>query len=91
MLEGHRVLDDTLDDAADIRDRPVWRPMPDDVRARFLTTLPLEPSALAGTYPRIPRFHRPCATGNVHPGFTERVHGGGTPIASNPPNNLHSF
>ena len=32
---GHRMLDDMIDYAANIRDRPVWQPIPDEVRARF--------------------------------------------------------
>jgi hypothetical protein len=32
--QGHRTLDDMLDYAADIRDRPVWSPIPDEVCAR---------------------------------------------------------
>ena len=47
---GHRMLDDMLDYAADIRDRPVWRPIPDDVRARFREALPRQPSDLGEVY-----------------------------------------
>ena len=33
--QGHRMLDDMFDYAANIRERPVWSPIPDGVRARF--------------------------------------------------------
>jgi glutamate/tyrosine decarboxylase-like PLP-dependent enzyme len=78
--QGHRMLDDMLDYVANIRDRPVWRPIPDDVRARFRTTLPLEPSDLTEVYREFTDFIVPYATGNVHPGFMGWVHGGGTAV-----------
>ena len=34
-LLGHRMLDDMIDHIASVRERPVWRPIPDEVRARF--------------------------------------------------------
>jgi aromatic-L-amino-acid decarboxylase len=77
---GHRMLDDMLDYAANIRDRPVWRPIPDGVRARFRAELPLEPSDLREVYREFTDFVVPYATGNVHPGFMGWVHGGGTAV-----------
>jgi aromatic-L-amino-acid/L-tryptophan decarboxylase len=78
--QGHRMLDDMLDYAATIRDRPVWRPIPDDVRAHFRTSLPLEPAGLGEVYREFTDFIVPYATGNVHPGFMGWVHGGGTAV-----------
>ena len=78
--QGHRMLDDMLDYAANIRDRPVWRPIPDDVRARFHAELPRQPSDLGEVYREFADFIVPYATGNVHPGFMGWVHGGGTAV-----------
>jgi glutamate/tyrosine decarboxylase-like PLP-dependent enzyme len=78
--QGHRMLDDMIDYAANIRDRPVWRPIPDEARARFHAALPLEPSDLAEVYREFTDFIVPYATGNVHPGFMGWVHGGGTAV-----------
>jgi aromatic-L-amino-acid decarboxylase len=78
--QGHRMLDDMLDYAANIRDRPVWRPIPDEVRARFRAALPLEPADLGDVYREFTDFIVPYATGNVHPGFMGWVHGGGTAV-----------
>jgi aromatic-L-amino-acid decarboxylase len=78
--QGHRMLDDMLDYAANIRDRPVWTPIPDEARARFRAELPLEPSDLAEVYQEFSDFVVPYATGNVHPGFMGWVHGGGTAV-----------
>ena len=40
------MLDDMVDYIADIRQRPVWQAIPDDVRARFRAGLPEEPGDL---------------------------------------------
>ena len=74
------MLDDILDYVENIRDRPVWQPIPDEVRARFRGELPEAPSDLAAVHQRIHAHILPYATGNVHPGFMGWVHGGGTPV-----------
>src|ERR1700687_1074823 len=78
--QGHRMLDDMLDYAANIRDRPVWQPIPDEVRARFHARLPRQPCDLGEVYREFTDFVVPYATGNVHPGFMGWVHGGGTAV-----------
>ena len=78
--QGHRMLDDMFDYAADIRERPVWSPIPDDVRARFRARLPEAPTSLDEVYREFADFVLPYATGNVHPGFMGWVHGGGTAV-----------
>ncbi len=78
--QGHRMLDDMIDYAASIRDRPVWRPIPDQVRARFRASLPVAPADLADVYREFTDFIVPYTTGNVHPGFMGWVHGGGTAV-----------
>src|SRR5580698_4442157 len=77
--QAHRMLDDILDYVEHIRDRPVWQPVPSEVRARFHSDLPQEPSDLADVHREFMRDILPFATGNVHPGFMGWVHGGGTP------------
>ena len=78
--QGHRMLDDMFDYVANIRDRPVWTPIPDDARARFRAELPSQPSDLGDVYREFTDFIAPYATGNVHPGFMGWVHGGGSAI-----------
>ena len=78
--QAHRMLDDTIDSIANIRGQPVWRPIPDDVRARFRSKVPREPSALDEIYREYTDFIAPYATGNVHPGFMGWVHGGGNAV-----------
>jgi aromatic-L-amino-acid/L-tryptophan decarboxylase len=78
--QGHRMLDDMIDYVARIRERPVWRPIPDEVRARFRAELPRKASDLGEIYQEFSEFVAPYATGNVHPGFMGWVHGGGTAV-----------
>jgi glutamate/tyrosine decarboxylase-like PLP-dependent enzyme len=78
--QGHRMLDDMIDYAANIRQRPVWSPIPDAVRARFHEDVPRQPCDLGEIYREFTDFILPYATGNVHPGFMGWVHGGGTAV-----------
>jgi glutamate/tyrosine decarboxylase-like PLP-dependent enzyme len=77
--QGHRMLDDMLDYLQHIRERPVWQPVPDDVRARFREPLPADPTDLAIVHDEFMQSILPFATGNSHPGFMGWVHGGGNP------------
>ena len=78
--QAHRMLDDILDYVENIRERPVWQPIPDEVRSRFRSELPEAPSDLAAVHQEFMRDILPFNTGNVHPGFMGWVHGGGTPV-----------
>jgi aromatic-L-amino-acid/L-tryptophan decarboxylase len=74
------MLDDALDYIEHIRERPVWQPIPGEVRERFREIAPHAPSDLAGIHARFLSDILPYATGNTHPGFMGWVHGGGTPV-----------
>ena len=75
--QGHRMLDDIFDYIENIRERPVWQPIPDSVRARFQAAVPTAATDLATVHDEFMRHILPFATGNVHPGFMGWVHGGG--------------
>jgi len=77
---GHRMLDDMIDHIASVRERPVWQPIPEAVRARFREALPQAPSDLSDVYREFSELIAPYATGNVHPGFMGWVHGGGSAV-----------
>ena len=74
------MLDDMVDYIERIRERPVWQPIPREVRERFHGELPAGPSDLAAVHEEFTRYILPYAAGNVHPGFMGWVHGGGTPV-----------
>src|ERR1700686_921703 len=75
--QGHRMLDDILDYVEHIRERPVWQPIPEDVRMHFGSAAPTSPTDLATVHDEFMRHILPFATGNTHPGFMGWVHGGG--------------
>jgi aromatic-L-amino-acid decarboxylase len=78
---GHRMLDDMLDHLRTVRERPVWRPVPPEVKARLAEALPLEPTPEAAVYEQFKRDVLPYPTGNIHPRFWGWVIGTGTPLA----------
>jgi aromatic-L-amino-acid decarboxylase len=75
--QAHRMLDDILDHVQGVREGPVWRPIPDAVRAEFTSTMPWGASDLAEVHDEFKRLILPHATGNLHPRFMGWVHGGG--------------
>jgi glutamate/tyrosine decarboxylase-like PLP-dependent enzyme len=79
-MQAHRMLDDALDYIEHIRDRPVWQPIPAEVRERFHAPVPRSPTDLSAIQTQFLSDILPYATGNTHPGFMGWVHGGGTPV-----------
>jgi aromatic-L-amino-acid decarboxylase len=79
-LQAHHMLDDMVNYIENIRERPVWQPIPDAVRAQFRDGVPTQPTDLAAAHDEFMRDILPFAAGNVHPGFMGWVHGGGTPV-----------
>ena len=78
--QGHKMLDDMFDYLASLRERPVWQPIPDEVRAVFEQPMPAGAGDLADAHATFMRDILPYAIGNSHPGFMGWVHGGGTPV-----------
>ena len=76
---GHRMLDDILDYIQHIRERPVWQPIPGEIRDRFKSAVPAAGTNLAAVHEEFLESILPFSTGNVHPGFMGWVHGGGNP------------
>ncbi len=78
---GHKMLDDSLDYLASLRDQPAWQPMPDRVKASFSTALPLEAQPAEAIYQEFVDNILPFTNGNRHPRFWGWVQGTGTPLA----------
>ena len=78
--QGHVMLDDIFDYLEHLRERPVWQPIPEQVREGFHEPLPQGPSDLATVHDQFMKDILPYAVGNAHPGFMAWVHGGGTPV-----------
>jgi glutamate/tyrosine decarboxylase-like PLP-dependent enzyme len=80
--QGHRMLDDILDYAEHIRERPVWQPIPEEVRAKFQQGLPQGEGDLAAVHQQFMQDILPYSVGNSHPGFMGWVQGGGNPVGT---------
>ena len=77
---AHEALDTAIDYVEEIRERPVWQPIPDAQRTAWRTeAMPVDPAPLAAVYAEFRDTILPYATGNVHPRFYGWVHGSGTP------------
>ncbi len=78
--QAHLMLDDMLQYTQELRQRPVWQPIPDSLRQQFREPLPHHAADLAGLHETFMQSILPYAAGNAHPGFMGWVHGGGTPV-----------
>ncbi|MGA3347346.1 MAG: pyridoxal-dependent decarboxylase [Terracidiphilus sp.] len=78
--QAHRMLDDMLGYVENIRERPVWQPIPAEVREHFQSPAPRQGEDLAKVHAEFMREVLPYAQGNVHPGFMGWVNGAGTPV-----------
>jgi len=77
---GFQMVEDMLDYLKTVRERPVWRPIPDDVKAHFRKPLPQEPEPAEVVYQDFRQNVLPYPLGNIHPRFWGWVIGTGTPL-----------
>ena len=78
--QGHRMLDDMLDNLAGVAERPVWQPPTPEQRARYRAPLPRAPGSLAEAHEQFMADGAVHGSGNRHPGFMGWVQGGGTAV-----------
>jgi glutamate/tyrosine decarboxylase-like PLP-dependent enzyme len=80
-LLGHKMVDEMLEYLRTARERPVWRPVPAEVRQRLSSGFaPRQPTPAADVYEEFKRDVLPYPTGNIHPRFWGWVIGTGTPL-----------
>ncbi|MEU8546096.1 pyridoxal-dependent decarboxylase [Streptomyces roseoverticillatus] len=79
---GKRIVDDIADHLAGLRERPVWQPVPEDVRASFRTGLPAKGMPMAEVYEEFRTTVLPFPRGNIHPRFWGWANGSGVPVAA---------
>jgi aromatic-L-amino-acid decarboxylase len=79
---GHRMVDDLLDYLRTVRERPVWRPIPPELRARFRVPVPRAPEGAERAYQDFRDHVLPHPMGNIHPRFWGWVIGTGTPLGA---------
>ncbi len=66
---AHRMIDFAVGHLRDVHDRPVWQPMPENIRAGFRTGLPEAPQPLEAIFEEMRTRVLPWAMGNNHPRF----------------------
>ena len=66
---GHQMVDDMLSYLESIRERPAWRPLPNEVKASFEESAPLEPQGAESAYNDFKQNILPYPLGNIHPRF----------------------
>ena len=76
---AHGALDEAIDYVRTLRDRPLWRPIPESVKTRLKEPAPLEPQGLTRTLRDFRELVLAYPTGNIHPRFFGWVHGVGLP------------
>src|SRR6516162_7670130 len=74
---SHSALDDAINYLRDVRQRPVWKPVPEEIKQGLRKPLPIEPQSVEITYREFLEKIFPYPTGNIHPRFWGWVHGTG--------------
>ena len=78
--QGHRMLDDMVDNLATLTDRPLWQAPSPEMRARYRAPLPRASGKLEDAHAQFMADVAPYGSGNRHPGFMGWVQGGGTAV-----------
>ncbi|MFO7546017.1 MAG: pyridoxal-dependent decarboxylase [Trueperaceae bacterium] len=79
---AHRMVDDAFDDVVSLRERPVWRPMPDEVRSAFEAPVPRDGVGADAAYAQYRATIAPYMMGNDHPRFWGWYMGNGTMVGA---------
>lgn len=77
---GHRMVDDMLAYLQTVRERPIWQPMPDEVKDHLDAPLPTAGQGAEAAYEDFKRDVLPYPMGNIHPRFWGWVMGNGSPL-----------
>jgi len=77
---GHRMVDDMLTYLQTVRERPVWQPIPIEVKEHLQQPLPNDPQGADEAYDDFLTNVLPYPLGNIHPRFWGWVIGTGTPF-----------
>lgn len=77
---AHRMVDDSVDYLASIRERPTWISPPPEVRTALKAPAPWAAQGARVTYQEFVELVRPYTTGNISPRFWGWVQGSGAPL-----------
>lgn len=78
---AHQMVDDAMDNLQNVRQRPVWQPIPQDVKEYLSQPAPWSPEGERQTYRDFKHYVLPHPLGNTHPRFWGWVMGNGIPYA----------
>src|SRR5215216_5538106 len=79
---AHRMVDDAISYLETVRERPVWKPMPEEVTSRFKTGAPHEPAGAEAAYQEFLDSVFPYPMGTSHPRFWGWYMGSGTVLGA---------
>jgi aromatic-L-amino-acid decarboxylase len=79
---GHQMVDDTLEYLQQIRERPVWQPISQEVKDFFAQPVPENPEGEERAYQDFKDYVLSNPMGNIHPRFWGWVMGNGIPYAN---------
>jgi glutamate/tyrosine decarboxylase-like PLP-dependent enzyme len=79
--KARQMLEDALDFMEGIPQRPVWQPIPDEVKQQLYQPLPEIGEGLDKTYQDFLSYIFPYPKGSIHPRFWSWVEGTGSPSA----------
>jgi aromatic-L-amino-acid decarboxylase len=74
---ARRMVDDAVEHVGSVRERPVWRPMPEEVKAAFGGPAPESPTPLDKVYEIVRLNVLAYPMGNIHPRFWSWYMGAG--------------
>ncbi len=74
---AHSALDNAIDYLRDVRERPLWQPVPENVKENLRQPLPATSQSTEQTYRDFRENIFPYPAGNIHPRFWGWVHGTG--------------
>jgi len=76
---GHQMVDEMLSYLRTVGERPVWQPIPADVKRSYAGPVPTEGLGAEAAYADFKQNVLPYPLGNIHPRFWSWVCGTGTP------------
>jgi glutamate/tyrosine decarboxylase-like PLP-dependent enzyme len=75
---GYQIIDDMVEHLKNIREQPVWQPIPQEVKDVFQSSIPIEGQDIHSIYDEIKENVISYRLGNIHPYFWGWVFGTGT-------------
>jgi aromatic-L-amino-acid decarboxylase len=79
---GHQIIDDMVDYLKSIGEKPVWTPVPQQVKEAFKMPVPHHPSSIFDVYQEFKQNIFPYHGSNIHPKYFAWVQGTGTPMGA---------